>query len=267
MTKETDRPGRIQFADEEVHGARIKVVGVGGGGGNAVSRMIASGLLAVEPEQQTLHVTRRAVDVISGARPNPVRLPPLDKPTLRLGARDPRSATSTLDGTSAALFERLKQWRRLRADADGVPAYVICHDATLTAIAERQPRSSDELLAVPGIGPSKLQRYGVQLMAELQAHYAEHPAADRSVESDHVPPPDAPPEFMTRKFSEQQLKVREQHPRAYERWSDEEDAQVMSLHQGGASPAEIAKELQRQPNAIEMRMERLGLISREPAAS
>ena len=36
MTKETDRPGRIQFAEEEVHGARIKVVGVGGGGGNAI---------------------------------------------------------------------------------------------------------------------------------------------------------------------------------------------------------------------------------------
>ena len=46
--KENDRKGRIQFAEEETHGAHIKVVGVGGGGGNAVSRMIASGLQGIE---------------------------------------------------------------------------------------------------------------------------------------------------------------------------------------------------------------------------
>jgi cell division protein FtsZ len=48
MTNQNDAPGRITFADEEARGARIKVVGVGGGGGNAVSRMIASGLQGVE---------------------------------------------------------------------------------------------------------------------------------------------------------------------------------------------------------------------------
>ena len=47
------------------------------------------GLLALEPEQQTLHLTRRAVDVIAGARPNPVRLPPNERPTLRVGAPRP----------------------------------------------------------------------------------------------------------------------------------------------------------------------------------
>jgi ATP-dependent DNA helicase RecQ len=231
-------------------------------------RMIASGLLAIEPEQQTLHVTRRAVDVIAGARPNPVRLPPLDRPTLRIGARDPRSPTSTLDGAAATLFERLKQWRRLRADGEGVPAYVICHDATLAAIAEQRPRSSEELLAVPGMGPAKLQRYGVQLMSELKAHFAEH-ADDPGSPADDSPPPatEAPPEFLTRRFTEHQLRVREQHARAYERWSEEEDARVIGLHEGGATAAEIARELQRQPGAIEMRMERLGLIAREPAAS
>src|SRR6266581_1401052 len=48
MSKENDKPGRTTFAEEETQGARIKVVGVGGGGGNAVSRMIASGLQGVE---------------------------------------------------------------------------------------------------------------------------------------------------------------------------------------------------------------------------
>ena len=73
MTKETDRPGRIQFADEEVHGARIKVVGVGGGGGNAVTRMIASGLqgvefIAVNTDLQALRANRAPVKIQIGGK-------------------------------------------------------------------------------------------------------------------------------------------------------------------------------------------------------
>jgi superfamily II DNA helicase RecQ len=138
-------------------------------------RLLAAGLLALEPEQQTLHLTRRGAEVISESRPNPVRLPPLEAPTKRVGVSDGRSATAALDGIGIALYERLKQWRRLRADAEEVPAYVICHDATLAAIAQRRPTSSEELLEVPGMGPAKLKRYGVQLLEELRNHYAEHP--------------------------------------------------------------------------------------------
>ena len=182
-------------------------------------RFVASGVLAIDPEHQTLHVTRRTVDVINGVKPNPVRLPPEGRPTLRVGARDPRSATATLDGDAATLFERLKSWRRLRADADGVPAYVICHDATLAAIAEARPASGDELMQVNGMGPAKLQRYGLQILAEVRAHAAEH--GERA----SAPSPatdDAVPAHLSRNFSEYQLRVRETHARsAYERWSDE----------------------------------------------
>ena len=73
MGKENDRPGRIQFAEEEVHGARIKVVGVGGGGGNAVSRMIASGLqgvefIAVNTDLQALRANRAPVKIQIGTK-------------------------------------------------------------------------------------------------------------------------------------------------------------------------------------------------------
>jgi hypothetical protein len=60
-------------------------------------------------------------------------------------------------------------------------------------------------------------------------------------------------------FSEHQLKVREKHPRAYERWSDSEDARVTELHESGVSVEGIADELERQPGAVAMRLERLGL--------
>ncbi len=73
MSKQNDRPGRITFADDETHGARIKVVGVGGGGGNAVSRMIASGLqgvefIAINTDLQALRANRAPVKIQIGSK-------------------------------------------------------------------------------------------------------------------------------------------------------------------------------------------------------
>ena len=65
------------------------------------------------------------------------------------------------------LVEQLRAWRRKRAEADGVPAYVVFNDRTLAALSERRPRSRGELLAVEGIGPGKLDRYGDELLALL----------------------------------------------------------------------------------------------------
>ena len=77
--------------------------------------------------------------------------------------RGGRSSTRA-DGPVA---EALRAWRRKRAEADGVPAYVVFNDRTLAALAERRPRSRGELLAVDGIGPAKLDRYGDELLALL----------------------------------------------------------------------------------------------------
>jgi DNA helicase II / ATP-dependent DNA helicase PcrA len=63
------------------------------------------------------------------------------------------------------LFDALKQWRRERAKTDGVPAYVVFHDSTLAAIAERKPRTSRELRTISGVGPAKLERYGPEVIA------------------------------------------------------------------------------------------------------
>jgi superfamily II DNA helicase RecQ len=62
------------------------------------------------------------------------------------------------------LFERLRTWRRDRAQADGVPAYVVFHDATLAAIAEERPTSRAALAAITGVGPAKLERYADEIL-------------------------------------------------------------------------------------------------------
>jgi superfamily II DNA helicase RecQ len=53
----------------------------------------------------------------------------------------------------------------VRASTDGVPAYVVFHDATLAQIAERKPRDRADLAAVSGIGPTKLDRYADEVLA------------------------------------------------------------------------------------------------------
>jgi DNA helicase-2/ATP-dependent DNA helicase PcrA len=68
-----------------------------------------------------------------------------------------------------AVWAALTTWRAETAQASGVPAYVIFHDATLAAVAEARPRNRAELLALPGLGPVKAQRYGDTLLAVLAA--------------------------------------------------------------------------------------------------
>jgi len=62
------------------------------------------------------------------------------------------------------LFDRLREWRRRRAAADGVPAYVIFHDKTLAEIADRKPTDWADLAGVPGVGPAKLERYADEIL-------------------------------------------------------------------------------------------------------
>jgi DNA helicase-2/ATP-dependent DNA helicase PcrA len=64
-------------------------------------------------------------------------------------------------------YAALKEWRRVRSKADGVPAYVVFHDRTLVEIAERQPRTEAELASISGVGPAKLERYGEDVLAAL----------------------------------------------------------------------------------------------------
>lgn len=71
---------------------------------------------------------------------------------------------------SERLIEALKMWRRERSRADGVPAYVVLHDTSLRAIAALRPVSRVELAAVDGIGPTKLDRYGDDILTTLAAH-------------------------------------------------------------------------------------------------
>ncbi len=61
----------------------------------------------------------------------------------------------------------LKRWRSARAKADAVPAYVVFHDSTLADIASNRPRNARELARISGVGPTKLERYGSDILETL----------------------------------------------------------------------------------------------------
>ena len=62
------------------------------------------------------------------------------------------------------LSNALRAWRTARARADAVAPFIIFHDTTIEAIAERRPRTMAELRRVPGVGPTKLDRYGEEII-------------------------------------------------------------------------------------------------------
>jgi DNA helicase-2/ATP-dependent DNA helicase PcrA len=82
------------------------------------------------------------------------------------------------------LYAALKRWRLERATADDLPAYVVFHNSTLADIAGRRPSDLSELAAVPGVGPTKLDRYGGDVLRVVAACGEQQVEQDRRIAAD-----------------------------------------------------------------------------------
>jgi DNA helicase II / ATP-dependent DNA helicase PcrA len=91
------------------------------------------------------------------------------KPSRFLGELGVQTSTPRPAEPDDPLYAALKKWRLRRATADDLPAYVVFHNSTLAEIAGRRPRDLSELGTVPGVGPTKLERYGDEVLAVLAA--------------------------------------------------------------------------------------------------
>jgi len=139
----------------------------------AVARLpaaVASGPRMAFGVGQRVHHARRGPGVIGGPSGDSVRVNFDDGAIGVVSVRDLRTALDSAAGEE--LLERLTTWRRERARADGVPAYVVADNKTLAAIAARRPSDASELLGVPGIGQHKVEAYGaaiLELVGEAQS--------------------------------------------------------------------------------------------------
>ena len=83
-------------------------------------------------------------------------------------ASAPAAVAADVPAPDGELFQRLRALRRQLADTEGVPAYIVFSDAVLARMAATRPTDEAELLAVPGIGPAKLARYGAAFLRLLR---------------------------------------------------------------------------------------------------
>ncbi|WP_034210875.1 DNA helicase RecQ [Arenimonas metalli] len=134
-------------------------------------QLVAMGLLEVDVEGHgSLRLTDASRPVLKGGQSVHLREESVRK--REKGARAARGggapAPMSLDAADQPVFEALRQLRAELAREQSVPAYVIFHDATLRAIAERRPGTLDALGQVSGVGAAKLERYGEQVLAALR---------------------------------------------------------------------------------------------------
>jgi superfamily II DNA helicase RecQ len=82
----------------------------------------------------------------------------------RLGAAPPSGSTAMNPGAEA-LAGKIRLWRAGEAKRLGIPAFMVLHDRSLTAVAQSCPRNPNELLTIDGIGPAKVEKFGEALLA------------------------------------------------------------------------------------------------------
>ncbi len=95
---------------------------------------------------------------------------PLQRKRRRRAAGAGASAAPVAAAINPELFEKLRILRKSIADEEGVPAYIVFSDAVLWQMAEAIPRSRSGLLALSGVGPAKLERYGEMFLNLLTQH-------------------------------------------------------------------------------------------------
>ena len=126
-------------------------------------QLIAIGAVAVDAEAfNTLQLTEGSRAVLKGEVAVRLR-ESVSSPAVRKSKRTASAAApkapAVLDAEGQTLYLALKAWRAEVAKEHNLPAYVIFHDATLVAIAERAPQSLDDLQGITGIGSKKLVVY------------------------------------------------------------------------------------------------------------
>ena len=136
-------------------------------------QLVSAGLLDADVEGYgALRLTAEATPLLRGERRLQLRAEPPKRERRRKPASNdtrPASPAAELPPDAIARFLALRAWRAEAAREQNVPAYVIFHDATLRSIALEAPRDLDALAGIGGVGASKLERYGSEVIAALEA--------------------------------------------------------------------------------------------------
>ncbi len=140
-------------------------------------QLLAAGLLEADAEGYgTLRLTAASRSVLSGGRQVKLREDARPERASRrrrdskLAANDKsRGSSLGIESWEQDLWDALRALRTQLAKQQGVPPYVVFHDATLLAMLRAMPANEDELAGVSGVGEAKLRRYGRDFLAVINA--------------------------------------------------------------------------------------------------
>ena len=168
LGRETERVVKLGHTDLTTFGIGTELEERGWRG--VVRQLLAAGLLDVEGDYGMLGLTEASGTVLRGERQLAMRTEQERRKTRSSsGGGKSAKATADLTGAEAELFEQLRAWRAATAKEQGVPAYVVFHDATLRAIATAAPTTIVALGKISGVGAAKLDRYGPGVLETVAA--------------------------------------------------------------------------------------------------
>ncbi|MGF3057498.1 DNA helicase RecQ [Microbacterium sp. YY-01] len=146
---------------------------------SVVRQMLAQGLMLTEGDYGTLTLSHKSAEVLAGSTAVHLRHDVVQRASQsrkQAVAKRSASAGAPLNDADRDLFEALRTWRAATAREQSVPAYIVFADVTLRALAERRPRSLDELKGITGIGAKKLEAYGEDVLSEIATFEESVPA-------------------------------------------------------------------------------------------
>jgi superfamily II DNA helicase RecQ len=80
------------------------------------------------------------------------------------GVKTTALTSVALTPVEEALAKRIREWRAMEAKRLRVPAYVVLHDRTVKALAQVRPGNPKQLLAIDGMGPAKVEKFGEAIL-------------------------------------------------------------------------------------------------------
>lgn len=146
--------------------SRLSVFGIGdecdANGWRSIYRQLAAmGFLVVDFESYgALRLTEASRGVLRGEEEVLIRHDPVVPKATRSRSKSSSKSRPVPEGVRPDVFERLRELRLSMAGDQGVPPYVIFHDATLMEMATQMPRNRQQMLEISGVGEKKFERYG-----------------------------------------------------------------------------------------------------------
>lgn len=131
---------------------------------SVVRQLLAMNVIHAHGDYGVLRMTERGASVLGGGEQVQLRTDVREQRVRSSRSSRPKPELDSLQPEQLARFERLREWRRDTAREQSVPAYVVFNDATLRELAVERPDTITALAGISGVGRSKLEQYGEEVL-------------------------------------------------------------------------------------------------------